>query len=125
MRAGTLMERLRFVQAFLMKPTESGKIDSALISFSDPVKLLKAKLPQSAWKDANIVASYFLNILFPAEGKANLDRYHSQAISYLNTADDGFAGSPFGTLVDTSTIYDDRVRGMVAMLMTFQRFQEQ
>jgi uncharacterized protein (DUF1800 family) len=123
--AGTLMERLRFVQAFLMKPGETNKTDSALVNLSDPVKLLKAKLPQSAWKDSNVVASYFLNILFPAEGKANLDQYRSQAVSYLNTADDGVAGSPLSTLVDTSTTYDNRVRGMVAMLMTFQRFQEQ
>ncbi len=123
--AGTLMERLRFVQAFLMKPTESGKADSALVNMSDPVKLLKAKLPQSSWKDANVVASYFLNILFPAEGKANLDQYHSRAVGYLNTADDGIASSAFSNLVDTSTTYDTRVRGMVAMLMTFQRFQEQ
>jgi uncharacterized protein (DUF1800 family) len=123
--AGTVMERLRFVQAFLMKPGEIGKTDSALVNLSDPVKLLKAKLPQNAWKDAKVVASYFLNILFPAEGKANLERYHSQAIAYLNTTEDGLASSAFSALVDTSTTYDTRVRGMVAMLMTFQRFQEQ
>jgi uncharacterized protein (DUF1800 family) len=123
--AGTVMERLRFVQALLMKPGESGKTDSALVNLSDPVKLLKAKLSQNAWKDANVVASYFLNILFPAEGKANLDQYHSQAVAYLNSADDGLASSAFSALVDTSVTYDTRVRGMVAMLMTFQRFQEQ
>jgi hypothetical protein len=123
--AGTLMERLRFAQALLMKPAETGKTDSALNNVSDPVKLLKAKLPQTAWKDANVIASYFLNILFPAEGKANLDQYHSQAVSYLNTADDGLASSPFSALADTSATYDTRVRGMVAMLMTFPRFQEQ
>jgi uncharacterized protein (DUF1800 family) len=123
--AGTVMERLRFVQALLMKPGETGKTDSALISLSDPVKLLKAKLPQAAWKDATVVASYFVNILFPAEGKANLDQYRSQGIAFLNTTDSGLASSAFSALVDTSVTYDTRVRGMVAMLMTFQRFQEQ
>jgi uncharacterized protein (DUF1800 family) len=122
--AGTLTERLRFVQA-LMYPVGTGRPTDAGRTVSDPVKLLKVKLPQSSWKDASAVASYFLRTLFPGEGKANLDQYRAQAMSYLNTADDGVASSPFTALVDTSSTYDLRVRGMVAMLMTFQRFQEQ
>jgi hypothetical protein len=121
---GTLTERLRFVQA-LVYPTGSGRPTDAGTTVTDPVKLLKTKLPQSSWKDASAVANYFLRILFPGEGKANLDQYHAQAMAYLNTADDGVASSPFTALVDTTSAYDLRVRGMVAMLMTFQRFQEQ
>jgi hypothetical protein len=33
--------------------------------------------------------------------------------------------SPFLSLSNTTAAYDTRVRGMVAMLMTFPRFQEQ
>lgn len=123
--AGTLTERLRFAQALLVPTSGAGdRSDAGTGNVADPVKLLKAKLPQASWKDANAVASYFAGILFPSEGKANLDQYRSQAIDYLNTADDG-SSSPFATLVDTGTPYSLRVRGMVAMLMTFPRFQEQ
>jgi hypothetical protein len=51
--------------------------------------------------------------------------YLAQAVACLNTADDGVTSSPFAALGDTTSNYDLRVRGMVAMLMTFQRFQEQ
>ena len=40
-------------------------------------------------------------------------------------ADNGTTSSPFSTLGVSTTAYDMRVRSMVAMLMTQQRFQEQ
>jgi uncharacterized protein (DUF1800 family) len=123
--AGTLTERLRFAQSLLIPKGQSGKTDAGAATGADPVKLLKLKLPQASWHDAASVASYFAGILFPAEGKANLSEYVAQAISYLNTADDGVASSAFSSLSDTASTYDLRVRGMVAMLMTFPRFQEQ
>ncbi len=123
--AGTLTERLRFVQSLLIPTGQSGKDDAGAPNKADPVKLLKAKIPQASWKDPDAVASYFVGILFPGEGKANLDEYKTQAVTYLNTADDGVTSSPFSALTDTSSTYDLRVRGLVAMLMTFQRFQEQ
>jgi len=89
------------------------------------VALLKKKLPTASWNDASAVADYFLSILYPAEGKANLDLYHSSAVKFLNTDDGGVASSLFSGLSNTSTTYDTRVRGMVAWLMTLQRFQEQ
>ena len=64
------------------------------------------------------------HILYFGEGKANLDLYRASAINFLNTADNG-------TTIDllrpamTAAAYDSRIRGMVAMLMTLQRFQEQ
>jgi uncharacterized protein (DUF1800 family) len=122
--AGTLTERLRFTQA-LLSPTGSGRPTDAGNNVADPVKLLKEKLPQTAWNDANAVAEYFTNILYPGEGRANLDDYRQAAVGYLNTGDDGVAASAFSGLINTSTAYSTRVRGMVAMLMTFPRFQEQ
>ena len=119
--AGTLAERLRFVQALLA----SGTGDDAGNSTTDPVALLKKKLPGGSWNNAATVADYFLSILYPGEGKANLDQYRTAAINFLNTDDGGVTVSLFSGVGNTSATYDTRVRGMVSMLMTFQRFQEQ
>jgi len=67
----------------------------------------------------------FLRHLYPAEGLGNLNQYRELGKRFLNTEDDGVTASPFSGLSDTSTTYDERVRGMVALLMSFQRFQEQ
>jgi uncharacterized protein (DUF1800 family) len=119
--AGTLVERIRFVQAFL----NSGTGDDAGNNICDPVALLKKKLPAGSWNNAGEVADYFLNILYPGEGMGNLSLYRSAAVNFLNTADDGVTTSAFSSQSNSSTPYDTRVRGMVAMLMAFQRFQEQ
>lgn len=118
--AGTLGERIRFVQDMLLS---SGKEYSA--TTSDPVGLIRAKLPVQSQTDAAAVVDYFLAILFPGEGAGNLEAYRTQAINFLNTADDGVTASPFSALATTNINYDPRVRGMVAMLLTFPRFQEQ
>ena len=119
--AGTLAERLRFVQALLL----SGTGDDAGNCTTDPVALLKKKLPSGSWNNATAVADYFVSILYPGEGRANLDQYRQAAINFLNTADNGVTVSLFSAQPNTGTTYDTRVRGMVSMLMTFQRFQEQ
>lgn len=123
--AGSLAERLRFIQSFLMAPGQSGKSDGGSSNVSDPVKLLKLKLPSAAWNDAGAVVDYFLSILFPAEGRANLAYYRESAMLFLNTADNGTTPQLFQSLPNTSATYDTRVRGLVAMLMASQRFQEQ
>ena len=126
--AGTLTERLRFVQSLLLPNVANVSRPDASGSVADPVRLLKAKLPQSAWTDAAAVAEYFVNILYPGEGRANLDEYRQTAVWYLNMADNGTTASSFSALDPNGAAngpYDLRVRGMVAMLMTFPRFQEQ
>jgi len=123
--AGTLAERLRFTQSYLTASTTAGRPTDAGNNFSDPVTLLKKKLPSGNWNNAGAVADYFLSILYPGEGKANLDLYRISAISFLNSADDGVTSSLFSGLSNTGTNYDTRVRGMVSLLMTTQRFQEQ
>jgi len=121
--AGTLAERLRFVQTLCMN--QSGRPNDAGNNTVDPVGLLKRKLPATSWNNASAVADYFLGILFPAEGQGNLTLYRNLAINFLSTGDSGTTSSPFSGLGNTSAAYDTRVRGMVAMLMTLQRFQEQ
>ncbi len=123
--AGTLAERLRFTQSYLTASTTSGRPTDAGSNFSDPVRLLKMKLPSISWNNAGAVADFFLSIIYPGEGKANLDLYQVSAVSFLNTNDDGVSTSLFSTLPNTGTTYDTRVRGMVSLLMTTQRFQEQ
>jgi len=126
--AGTLAERTRFIQTALMSTADTNKTDGISggnFNNTDPVALLKKKLPSSAWANDGAVADYFLSILFPGEGKANLDLYRQSAILFLNTADNGVTASAFSTAANTPATYDTRVRGMVSMLMTLQRFQEQ
>jgi uncharacterized protein (DUF1800 family) len=126
--AGTLVERIRFVQSFCIAYGNTGHSSSssdAGLNVCNPVALLKNQMPSSSWKNAGAVTDYFLGLLYPAEGAANLTLYRSAAVNFLNTTDDGATGSDFSLLDDTSTTYDTRVRGMVAMLMTQQRFQEQ
>ena len=122
--AGTLAERLRFVQAALMPASMSGKSDGGVNTSIDPAGLLQLKAP-AAVRDSGLAADYFLDLLFPAEGRANLTAYRAMAIHWLDTADDGTTSSPFSALTPGSTDYDTRLRGMVAALMTTQRFQEQ
>lgn len=126
--AGTLAERVRYVQTTLMAIGDAAKADGISggnNNVTDPVGLLKKKLPTASWNNAGAVSDYFLSILFPGEGKANLDLYRGNAINFLNTSDDGASSSPFTGLNNTSSAYDTRVRAMVAMLLTLQRFQEQ
>ena len=122
---GTLAERLRFVQAALMPSGMTGKEDAGLNTRVDPVALLELKLPSAKLGDATAVSDYFLGLLFPAEGAANLEGYRAISVNFLNTSDNGRNPSPFAALTPGSTEYDLRVRGLVALLLTTQRFQEQ
>jgi uncharacterized protein (DUF1800 family) len=125
--AGTLAERLRYIQAFLIASGQSGRGDAGN-SLANPVALLQLELPSASWKDAGAVADLFLDLLFPGEGTANLAVYRTAAINFLNTADLATVSSPFSALTVSSvaaSTYDTRVRGMVSMLMTSPRFQEQ
>lgn len=122
--AGTLAERLRYVQALSLRPANrpSGELDSRTVI--DPVALLRKKKP-AALTDAAVAADYFLEILFPAEGRANLQPYRDLAIRFLNTADNGISPSAYSSLGAGTTAHDTRVRGLVSFLMTTSRFNEQ
>jgi hypothetical protein len=132
--AGTLAERVRWIQTYCMAASDSAKNDSiggGNKSISDPVALLKYKLPQqippgSITSEAN-VADYLLKIIYPGEGTANLQLYRGALIQFLGTADDGVTSSPLSGLSQTGnpSPYETRIRGGVAMLLTLQRFQEQ
>ncbi len=121
---GTLVERIRFVQSLCMTNTASGRTDAGT-QLVDPVSLLKKKTPSGNWNNAGAVADYFLGLFYSSEGAANLNLYRGAAINYLNTGDDGISTSLFSGLGNTSSTYENRVRGMVALLLAFQRFQEQ
>lgn len=126
--AGTLVERIRFVQSFCIAFGQTGHSNSssdAGNNICNPVALLKSKLPAGSWDNAGAVADYFLGLLYPSEGAANLVLHRTAAINFLNTSDNGQAASNFSSLGNTTTNYDTRVRGMVAMLMGLARFQEQ
>jgi hypothetical protein len=84
-----LAERIRFTQSTLIAAAQTSKTDSGNNNITDPVTLLKLKTPQSAWTNAAAVADYFLGIIFPGEGRGNLDLYRTAAINFLNTSDTG------------------------------------
>jgi uncharacterized protein (DUF1800 family) len=121
--AGTLVERIRYIQAFI----NPGTGDDAGNHVSNPVGLLKKKMPAGSWNNAGQVADYFLGILYPGEGPGNLLLYRDAAINFLNSDDAGNStpATQFSGLGNTSSTYTNRVNGMTSMLMTFQRFQEQ
>ena len=119
--AGTLAERLRFVQAALIPVEQTGHTDAGTLTFTNPTRLLALK--NVSTKDSQAVADYLLQILFPAEGAANLAAYRKLAIQYLDTANDGVTASPLSSV--SATELDNRIRGATAALMTTARFQEQ
>lgn len=129
--AGTLSDRLRFVQSLALAgsglattPAARSSADSVGAARIDPAGLVTIKLG-SANRSAEAVVDYYLNLLFPGEGRANLAVYRTVGIGFLNTGDNGIASSPFANLVPGSRDYDGRVRGLVALLMSTPRFQEQ
>jgi uncharacterized protein (DUF1800 family) len=130
LNTANLCERMRFAQHLCMASNSSLKDDdyggSGDDNVANPVALLKLKLPQAQWNDADAVANFFLSLLYPGEGRANLDLDRRAAVEFLNSNDTGVPNSsPFSGLGNTSTTYDGRVRGMVALLMALPRFQEQ
>jgi uncharacterized protein (DUF1800 family) len=132
--AGTLAERIRWVQTYCMNASDSSKGDSiggGNKSVCDPVGLLKYKLPLqnppgTITNEAN-VADYLLSIFYPGEGAANLALYRSATINFLKTADDSVTASPLSGLSQSGnpSPLETRIRGAVAMLLGFQRFEEQ
>jgi hypothetical protein len=94
--------------------TDAGK------SLCDPAALLRLRLSAQELTNATAVADCLLNLMFPAEGKANLDMYRAAAVQYLNTTESGQGASPFGTLSTTGnpSPYSVRVRGLAAMLLS-------
>jgi uncharacterized protein (DUF1800 family) len=130
--AGSLVERVRFTSSLLKTTTDTNKSDANFILTNNvtlPVQLMQLRMPNANdMRDAGKVADLFLGLLFPGEGRASLGHYRNVAIQFLDTADDGTTPSAFSNLTPSSvggSAYDTRVRGMVAMLMSLQRFQEQ
>lgn len=126
--AGTLAERLRWVQALAMPPNYSIPGQEEVSGNQiDPVGLLRAKLPPERRKDSAAVAAWLVDLLFPTEGRANLAAYREVTRQFLDTADNGVTPSPFANLSENGrpSAYEIRLRGAVAMLLTLPRFQEQ
>jgi uncharacterized protein (DUF1800 family) len=129
--AGALAERVRFVNSLMKAVGQTGKNDNNNFltnNVTDPVRLLQLRLPGGTdQRDAGKVAGLFLGLLWPGEGRAGLDAYKMLAVGFLN-ADDTGAPSAFNLLTPSNIAgqpYDTRVRGMVALLLSLQRFNEQ
>ncbi|MBM3902234.1 MAG: DUF1800 family protein [Verrucomicrobia bacterium] len=122
--AGTLAERLRFVTSALMPAGMTGKDDAGANTRVNVLGVLQSRLGAEGVRDSGRVADLLLQMLFPAEGKANLEAYRKVAVGFLDTTDGGTA-SPLSSLTVGSTAHDQRIRGAAALLMSTQRFQEQ
>ena len=130
--AGALGERIRFISSLCKAVGTTVKNDDNTAlnnNITDPVRLLQLRLPSATdQKDATKVSEIFLGLFFPGEGRANLAGYRDVAVNYLNTADDGVTQSLFSALTVSNaanSTYDNRVRGLVTMLLSLQRFEEQ
>ena len=123
-----LDERWRYVQHLLeassssLKGSDGNYGPSGTKNISDPVKLIRSKLPSSSWNSPEAIVDYLLTILYPGEGVANLGLDREAAINFLKSNDAGLAVTQPAFNLTTD---EGRVRGMVALLMCFPRFQEQ
>ncbi len=126
LNTANLCERMRFAQHLSM-PASSTKDDdygsAGLANTTDPVALIRLRLPSGSWNDAGAVADLLLGLLYPGEGAGNLGRDRQAAIDYLNTNEAGTGSSPFSGLSGSN--YDARVRSLVGFLFSLPRFQEQ
>src|SRR5262249_14988548 len=97
--AGTLSERVRYVTQLLMPTSNTNKNDqvssgnpsggSVNRNISNPFLLARAKLTDTQMASVDNVSDLFVNLIFPGEGRVNLDSYKQAAISWLNHDDLG------------------------------------
>ncbi|MEM7396004.1 MAG: DUF1800 family protein, partial [Verrucomicrobiota bacterium] len=125
---GTLSERLRFIQNFMMEDTDPLKdVDNGNggdDNISDPTALIVDRLPLLDRTNPDAVIDLFLVFVFPGEGFANLDLERNECLYLLNT-DSAENPSPFSALTVGSPEYDQRVRALVGLILASPRFQEQ
>jgi uncharacterized protein (DUF1800 family) len=128
--ASGISERVRWIHSILPRRDADGSttddgIQGRNYTFIDPVSFMQQHLGTGLHKDADAVARFFISRIYPGESPANMDEYRRIAINALNTADNGTANlfSSLGAI--TTNTYQDRVRRMVAILMSMPRFNEQ
>ena len=138
--AGTLAERIRFVQSLSISAGQAGHTGALATSTNDagnntycsPGLLIQAKLPATSLTNATAVVDYLLGVIYPGEGAGNLNEYRTAAINFLNSgsADPSPNSNRFGSAavpfsLSATSSYDTRVRGLVGYLLSLQRFHEQ
>ncbi|MFT5124675.1 MAG: hypothetical protein ACI9TH_003395 [Kiritimatiellia bacterium] len=125
---GTVVERLRFIQQFMMATDEpmkqtdygSGGTDNQC----DPVALILDRVDAGAQSDADAITDYLLGRIFPGVGHATLAQEARECVSLLNSDASGTA-SPFSNLAIGGPEYENRLRSVVALLLSSPRFHEQ
>lgn len=129
----TMAERLRFVQNYLMSTNDPLKDvdygDHGAANESEPVAILQAAAANaeiSDLRDPEEVSRFFSQLLYPSEGFANLDLDVDECTALLNSDATGTPNNPaFDALAVESPEYDQRVRGLVGLLLANPRFHEQ
>lgn len=128
--AGAIAERIRFVQSMMIRQGQSGHNggqgglgnDAGSNTYCDPTLLLNSKLAPLDRNDPGVLIDYLLERIYPGEGKANVEKYKKLALDFINTDDNG---APSMYRATSGTTREDRLRGVAALLMSLQRFQEQ
>jgi uncharacterized protein (DUF1800 family) len=129
LNTANLCERMRYCEHLLTSASSTSKSSDygpvGVKNVSDPLSLLQARVPGPSLSDAGAVVDFFISILYPGEGTANLDLDRSAAMQFLDSNQlNPPQPSPFANLGFGSAEYEGRIRGMVALLMAFPRFQE-
>jgi uncharacterized protein (DUF1800 family) len=126
--AGTLNERTRWVQTALMAVGDAAKNDGIAggnNTIVDPMALITRRLNLAQQNDIDAIVNMFLELIFLGEGNINLDLYRNMAKDWLNQDKDGNPSSYASAPLTGTNGREERVRGMVALLLSLPRFHEQ
>jgi hypothetical protein len=126
--AGTLNERTRWVQTALMAVGDAAKNDGIAggnNTIVDPMALITRRLNPAQQNDIDAIVNMFLELIFLGEGNINLDLYRNMAKDWLNQDKDGNPSSYASAPATGTNGKEERVRGMVALLLSLPRFHEQ
>lgn len=127
---GSIAERMRFVQNFVVSPQSTLKQveqgSDGVDNIVDPVSLLHERLPASDHSNAVAVSEFFLNLLFTAVGSGNLELEREECLILLNSDSTGVPdNSPFVEVAPGTEEYDQRIRSLVGLLLCSPKFHEQ
>jgi len=127
---GSIAERMRFVQNFVVSPQSTLKEveqgSDGVDNIVDPVSLLHERLPASDHSNAVAVSEFFLNLLFTAVGSGNLELEREECLILLNSDSTGVPdNSPFIEVAPGTEEYDQRIRSLVGLLLCSPKFHEQ
>jgi hypothetical protein len=126
--AGTLNERTRWVQTALMAVGDAAKndgISGGNNTVVDPMALITRRLNPAQQQDLDAIVNMFLDLIYLGEGSVNLDLYRAMSKDFLSQDSAGAPSSYASAPATGPNSKEERVRGMVALLLSLPRAHEQ